>query len=221
MKPSVMQLSFGVVAAVVTGLAVSADAAVIVPCPTTPISATRENYVNLTVPDEITASCYDYGQDGSVPGNGQYDVVYQDPLNVVLDNNVLELPTGNPSLSLSDYLSGTFDSGTSGTFTFLQTLIDPVYLVLKTGGGQNSPYWFAFQLDGITEGTQVSWALQGKTPLNGLSNTNLFGTGLNCAQGSCPGDDPPVGDPPVPEPATLVLLGAGLLGAGIARRRRQ
>jgi hypothetical protein len=146
----------------------------------------------------ITATCYDFGADSD--NSAQYSV---GDLPVILDNNILELPTGTQEFTpIGDFLSGTFDSGTSGTFEFLIGSANPLWLVFKTGGGANDPYWFAFQLTGVTIGSEVSWQLNGGT--GALSNTRLFGS-----------------DFVVPLPAAVWLFGSGLLGLlGIARRRR-
>jgi hypothetical protein len=187
------------VAGAALGLGGAVASAATVDCPTQP-SAAGPDYITLTFSAPVSATCYDYGADGG--NNAQYSV---GTVPVILDNNILELPTGSQDFTpLSNFLSGTFDSGTSGTFEFLIGSANPLWLVLKTGGGQNDPYWFAFQLTGVTIGTEVSWALHGDTPLNGLSNTHLFGS-----------------DFVVPLPAAAWLFGSGLLGLlGIARRRK-
>ena len=137
-----------------------------VDCP--PDTSFGPSFITLTYDAPVTASCYDFGQ-STEPGNGQYTVEFTDDP-VTLDNNILELPTNTQAFTpISNFMSGTFDDGKSGTFNFLVGSASDLFLVFKLGGGNTDPYWFAFQLAGVAIGTEISWVLNGGT--GALSNT--------------------------------------------------
>ncbi|HNS55461.1 MAG TPA: PEP-CTERM sorting domain-containing protein [Smithellaceae bacterium] len=94
------------------------------------------------------------------------------------------------------------------------TGFDPLYLLVKDGN--NSPYWYIFNLLNVTTAfTNYAWNgieqldIIGFWPSNGaISHVSIYGN---------TGDLPP-GPNPSPEPATLLLLGLGMLGLVGTRR---
>lgn len=149
---------------------------------------TWTTYFNLSV-DVGSVHCTSWEGKETVVGNLESYIAstYGTTLGVKSDND----PGG-----FFNYITGTGNSGTSGSFT-TDTTVE--YLLFKTGTGNNDPSWFLFHITGTTLATVYTWSITGTAPINGLSHISAF----------------------VPIPAAAWLMGSGLLALfGIARRRR-
>jgi PEP-CTERM motif-containing protein len=106
--------------------------------------------------------------------------------------------------SYNNVFSNTSNDPSNATITYTGGPIigDPQYLLVKDGN--NSPYYYLFDLTNFWNGTDTL-ALSGFWPGPGaISHVSLYGETSN----------------PVPEPGTILLLGAGLLGLGLYGRKR-
>jgi hypothetical protein len=192
-------------AGLVAGLAASPAMAAYTYCPGTDAVTDREFGVQVTA-GGFSVSCYQTDTNANDPGSFP-PFTYIDK-----DQEDDELPAEGFS---EGWFSVTGLGSTSGTFTITSQLtsqFDEFIFVLKVGGGQGDPDWYAFKFSSGTSGDWTgAWqviAPEGSTANTALSHASLFGY---------EGDAPPSGG--VPEPAPIALIGAALAGMAWMRRR--
>lgn len=174
-------MKFGL-AAVVLGIAVAS-----------PVYATT-----VTCDDPLDARLVTLTYDGSgiVCGPSGNTPPSEGDVMLGLGYNFLEKDDGDGDNNNGGLLDISGIAGTFGSFTIDPSVTDAV-IVFKFGGGNDTPDWISFIMNGITS---ADWSVNVQ---QALSHATLYGTTS------------------VPAPATLALLGLGALGLGFSRRRKQ
>lgn len=186
------------------GGAITAHASTVATCPD--VTASR------TFTLDPSSGCYAYG-DGNINGNPAHDPILN---GATMGGNTFNLVTGPVLTGLivldkSDAAGSVLDGALSGdvgpsgpktgTITVSGTAgYTSLVLGLKVGGGQDSPEWAAFFIDG--DGS-YDYTVTSRTG-GGMSHVMLYGVAT-----------------PIPVPAAGFLLLGGLGGLAALRRRRK
>jgi hypothetical protein len=169
---------------------------------TTCADSNDDAYMLLGSNGGASIECWDWGDQpnpGALDSEAGAGVGGDDILQLPHDFFELIAKSDGLNSSFFDILSGSLTGGFTGTFMLGQMSSDSVALLFKSGGGENSPSWWLFSVDNVTEGEVFTWNLFGTAPVNQLSHVEAYG---------------------VPEPGTLGLIGLGLIGIGFAGRRK-